>query len=292
MTNKEIGDYDAIATPARTDLLLAQPPVGGLYKTYTPADVLGLLEASDVPDLSATKITSDELDTARLPTGTLTLDDVALDGTLRSVKDKDGNTSVLKLSTSEVTIQDMTVGLGGGAIATNVAIGSNALSSNTSGARNVGIGTDTLRNNTSGEGCIAIGTRALRENTSGARNVGIGHNAMQQNTGGYYNVSIGLNPLMNNTTGYQNVAIGLSAGTNTNAGNPNETSTQCVFIGADTDASADGVNKEIVIGADISGSGSNTVTIAEKPVFPDMPTSSSGLPSGSLYSDGGVIKIV
>jgi hypothetical protein len=124
-------------------------------------------------------------------------------------------------------------------------------------------------------------------------NIVVGFNSFQSNTTGIQNTAFGGNTLQSNTTGSQNTAIGQGAGRYAGGGTtPNETSSECLYIGRLVRAGADGRQKENVIGYNITGNGDNTTTIGEKPVFPDMPTSSAGLPSGALWNDSGTVKIV
>jgi trimeric autotransporter adhesin len=93
----------------------------------------------------------------------------------------------------------------------NIAIGNNALTANTTGARNFGIGNTALTANTTGGANVGIGDTALTANTTGNFNVGIGDTALTANTTGAYNVGIGNASLVANTVGYYNMAIGDSA---------------------------------------------------------------------------------
>lgn len=54
MANKQINQYEATELPARDDLLLKQPSAGGLYETLTPAQLLSLLLATDLPAHAST----------------------------------------------------------------------------------------------------------------------------------------------------------------------------------------------------------------------------------------------
>jgi hypothetical protein len=138
-----------------------------------------------------------------------------------------------------------------------------------------------------------MGYKTLYSNTSGDVHIAIGHNALYHNTSGRKNTAIGQAALYDNTTGSGNVAFGQQAGRYAGSGIvPNETSSNCLYLGYRARAGADGRQRENVIGYDITGNGNNTITIGEKPVFPDMPTSSSGLPSGALWNDSGTVKIV
>jgi hypothetical protein len=257
MTNKQILDYDDKTGLARDDYLLEQDNAGGLYTKTTPGQVLGLLQTSD------------------LPTGVLKTP-AAISGTLQSVEDAAGNVSGLKISTGDIEVNGLTIGLGGGGDFRNTAVGTTALNSNTTGYRNT-----------------AIGNTTLYSTTTGYRNIAVGHAALYSNTTGKYNSAFGDNALYSNTTGDYNSALGYFAGRYAGSGTtPNETSSGCIYLGYSTRAGADGRQRENVIGYDLTGSGNNTTTIGEKPVFPDMPTSSAGLPSGALWNDSGTVKIV
>jgi hypothetical protein len=257
MANKQIIDYDAKTGLARDDYFLEQDNAGGLYTKTTPSQVLGLLQTSD------------------LPTGVLKTP-AAISGTLQSVEDASGNVSGLKIGTGDIEVNGLTIGRGSGGDITNIATGYNALSSNTIGTRNT-----------------AVGDSALSSNTSGRQNNAIGYNALNSNTSGNYNIAMGDIALLSNTTGNRNTAIGVEAGRYAGGGStPNQTSSRCIYIGASTRASADGRIRETVIGEGVTGSGDDTATIGGTIVFPDMPTSSSGLPSGALWNDSGTVKIV
>lgn len=80
----------------------------------------------------------------------------------------------------------------------NIAIGSGALYSNTSGHYNTAIGNSSLRWNVTGDGNTAVGTASLLSNT------------------GYSNSATGSMALLTNTTGFSCSAFGSSAGANSN----------------------------------------------------------------------------
>jgi hypothetical protein len=109
------------------------------------------------------------------------------------------------------------VGRGAGSASTNTAVGSNALTANTSGTVNTAVGEGALASNTTGSGNNAFGRNALTGNTTGYGNVAVGSNdagtlaPMQLNTTGYYNVAIGNGALYANTSGNNNTAVGRSA---------------------------------------------------------------------------------
>ena len=103
---------------------------------------------------------------------------------------------------------------------------------------------------------MAIGTSSLLANTTGHNNTAIGFEALRNLNGGITNVSVGSESLINVTTGARNVAIGYSAGSGL------ETGTSNIYIGRASQASAAGVNNEIVLGDNLTGKGDNTFFVA------------------------------
>jgi len=115
--------------------------------------------------------------------------------------------------TSDETIHTLTVGLGINSLATNTAVGYQALSGNNSGnANNVAIGYQALKGNAVGAYNVAIGYQALLKDSSSPYNVAIGWGAASNiyNTTSGSNVAIGYNA-MNGATLGGNVVIGNSA---------------------------------------------------------------------------------
>lgn len=93
----------------------------------------------------------------------------------------------------------------------NTAVGSGALSSNTSGVYNTALGVGALQSNTIESNNVAIGNNALLSNNGGSFNTAVGVDALLVNTSGSYNTAIGVEALVENTTGKYNVAIGNNA---------------------------------------------------------------------------------
>ena len=149
--------------------------------------------------------------------------------------DSDGAVDILA---NDLTVYGLTVGRGGGADISNVAVGDNALASNTTGVSNTAIGNVALDANTTGNYNTAVGSYALstaqtaNSNTAvgvyalyltntGYENVAVGRDALYDNTTGYRNVAVGNKALANLTTGIQNTALGRNALANTTTGNNN-----------------------------------------------------------------------
>jgi len=104
----------------------------------------------------------------------------------------------------------------------NVALGDGALDDGSlTGGCNIAIGTSALTVNTTGFNSVAIGANALFSNTTGSSNVAIGHLALSCNTTGLNNTSVGSASLLNNTTGERNVAMGQGALNGNTTGNCN-----------------------------------------------------------------------
>ena len=110
---------------------------------------------------------------------------------------------------NDASISGLTVGKGGGAVATNTAVGASALSANTTGSYNTAVN-QSLRANTTGANNIGIGW-ALNTNTTGSNLVGIGLDCLAANSTGGSNTAVGVQALTSNTTASNNTALGYQA---------------------------------------------------------------------------------
>jgi hypothetical protein len=97
--------------------------------------------------------------------------------------------------TNDIVVNGMKIGLGNGAISSNIMLG------------NFEVGYA----NSTGSNLTAIGTGSFRYNTTGNNNVGVGYWALRNNSTGSRNVAIGDNSLTTNTTGTNITAIGYGA---------------------------------------------------------------------------------
>lgn len=129
------------------------------------------------------------------------------------------------------------------------------------GSSNIAIGTSALNANTYGFRNVSLGNLSMFTNTTGYYNMSQGNYSLYSNTSGHSNEAVGYMSLYNNTTGYKNVAIGHEAGALAGTSDANQTSNTSIYIGASTRALASGDTNEIVIGYDMKGSGSNSVTL-------------------------------
>ena len=146
----------------------------------------------------------------------------------------------------------MTVGRGNGAVATNTAVGKQALSSVSSGSQNTATGYESLLTVAAGSGNTAYGYHSLRSNSVGTNNVAVGRSAMLGNLEGDSNTVLGSNALETNTVGDANVCIGYYAGYNC-SGNGNvligpADSTNPVNDATYTPPSASG-DRQLIIGS-------------------------------------------
>jgi hypothetical protein len=93
----------------------------------------------------------------------------------------------------------------------NTFLGSDALTSNTTGTENTATGSGALTLNTTGFDNTAIGSIALFSNTTGRNNTAVGEGALFLNTTGATNTAIGNAAMVNNKTGGGNTAVGFEA---------------------------------------------------------------------------------
>ena len=94
----------------------------------------------------------------------------------------------------------------------NIALGENALQSNTDGEDNLAIGKEALYNNNDGTENIALGNLALKNAAYADYNLAIGANAAENLINGDNNIVIGHESLPHNEFGEANIIIGNIAG--------------------------------------------------------------------------------
>jgi hypothetical protein len=122
----------------------------------------------------------------------------------------------------ELTVNTVNIGLGGGAISTNLRVGANALSANTTGTSNVTIGNNSMLNNTTGINNVVVGTEAFYTTTTGSNNnVIVGRQAAYFCTAIVDSIAIGAAALSNALSSQRNVAIGRQSMINSVSGNDN-----------------------------------------------------------------------
>jgi hypothetical protein len=133
-------------------------------------------------------------------TGSLTVDG----GTIKL----DGNYPV---GTNNVALGNTALDDGSLSGGYNVAIGTSALTANTTGDFNTAVGYLSLFTNTTGDFNVGLGTYALSANTTANNNTAVGYLSLFENTTGACNTAVGYNSLKENTTGACNVAVGVFA---------------------------------------------------------------------------------
>lgn len=115
----------------------------------------------------------------------------------------------LDVISSDIQVHGVRIGLGGGSISTNLAIGSQALNANTSGTLCVALGQRALASNNAGLN-VAIGWYAQEARVSGGNNLAVGPQAMRSSNLGTNNSAFGAAALYY-VTGSENLAMGGSA---------------------------------------------------------------------------------
>jgi hypothetical protein len=172
---------------------------------------------------------------------------------------------------------NLSFGYGGGGIQGNLAIGTYALNSNTTGNVNLALGAYTLQNNTTGGYNVAIGTGSLYYNVSGTGNTAIGSVALQNNltndqtaigigslfsaTTGYANTGLGSSALNKVTTGTLNIAVGRQSGYKLTSGNANTVIGSYAMYNGETEVSTGSNNTVIGYESGAANLGSGNVFI-------------------------------
>ena len=203
----------------------------------------------------------------------------------------------VKTLSSDIVVNGINIGRGKGAVATNTAVGKDAISATATGADNTALGYNTLKAITSGTGNTAVGSQAALGLTTGINNTVFGNSALstvtssQSNTAigndalkllgdstndrntavgtgsfanlttGQYNVGVGMGSLLNAGSGSNNVAVGKYAGFRATNNSGVSTSNQSIFIGSETKPLNATSTNEIVIGYDARGLGNNTTVL-------------------------------
>jgi len=122
-------------------------------------------------------------------------------------------------TTNDASISGLTVGKGGGAVASNTAIGSGAMAATATGAANAAFGGSALAANTSGYYNSAFGYLSSAGTTTGNGNSSFGRASLYTNTTGASNTAIGQDSLFSNTTASNNTAVGYQTLYNNTASN-------------------------------------------------------------------------
>jgi hypothetical protein len=192
-------------------------------------------------------------------------------------------------------IDTLTVGLGASGVATNTAVGVNALAAVTSGLETVAIGSNAGAKITNGNQNTFVGEKSGAALTTGGQNTGLGRAALNACVSGNDNTCVGFTTGLvltgsansvfgsrsgtslstannstflgayagaNTTTGSGNVCVGISAGRfQSNGSTALATAANSIYIGTDCRGFNNSDSNSIVIGYVGIGEGANTVVI-------------------------------
>jgi len=147
----------------------------------------------------------------------------------------------------------------------NTAIGFSASAELAAGSNTVAVGAYAARNSQTSEN-TAIGAYSYYTSTTGTENTAVGFQSLYSASGVSNTTAIGAYALHEITTGQNNIGIGYNAGNYDRNNNPLRTNSNSVFIGNNVKSYESGSTNEIVIGHNITGSGSNTVTIGNNDI--------------------------
>ncbi len=186
----------------------------------------------------------------------------------------------------------------------NSAFGTFALDGNTTGYFNSSFGTYSLTINTTGHDNCAFGYYSLGTNLTGYYNSGFGVGSAHMITSGYSNTAIGIDSLHEVATGYENTSIGaFSAYSNT--GNKNvtigfkagyyqtSTSNALLIDNQDRGNSSNELTRALIYGIFDVNATSQMLRFNAKTInMSYLPTSASGLTTGDLWNNLGIINIV
>ena len=111
----------------------------------------------------------------------------------------------------DLYVNTVRVGLGGGSVSTNTAVGQGAINATATGGTNVAVGGNTLYRLSSGSGNLAIGYNSGSQITSGANNSYVGFSSGVSSTTSSSNTGYGTYSLFYNTIASNLTAVGLSA---------------------------------------------------------------------------------
>ena len=165
---------------------------------------------------ATTSIPLSQLDVNFATNATLGNATVGLGNTTTTVGNLTVQNVTLSSTNGDANIHGLTVGLGGGSVSTNTAVGASALSANTSGAQNTAVGASALTSNTIASNNTALGYQAGYTNVNGNGNTFVGYQAGYTSNyptnGQIANTFVGYQSGYSVTTGYKNTILGSFSG--------------------------------------------------------------------------------
>lgn len=184
-----------------------------------------------------------------------------------------------KTFSSDIFVNGVRIGRGGGNNEQNVAIGADALASGT-GKRNTAVGYGAMRqySGTSFDNNTSVGYWNMPSLTIGNGNTSVGAESMLNLSSGTQNTSIGNQSLIN-TTGSENVGVGKSSGA------ANTTGSQNTFIGTNTNAGANNLSNATALGYGASVAANNSIQLGNTNVT-NVNTSGTITANGFVKSGG------
>jgi len=184
----------------------------------------------------------------------------------------------------------------------NAFFGNNVGASNTIGDQNSFFGASAGRNSTTAFYNAFFGNNAGVNNTTGQQNVFLGFSAGAANITASFNTFIGTNSAVFQTSGANNTCLGSNSGSKISGGSNLTSADNSLFLGRNTKALANNQTNQIVIGDDATGAGSNTATIGNTSIVKtilrgtlnaaNLPTSPTGLVTGDIWNNLGILTIV
>ena len=208
-----INDADVVATAnIVNDAVTADKLANAINSEITAntAKVTNATHSGEVTGATALTITDNIVDEANLK-----VSNAPTNGYFLSAQS--GDTGGLTWATApgtpfstDIVVNDLTVGKGANSVATNTVLGVGALDANTTGSLNVAIGKDALTDNTEGSQNVAIGRNSLLRNTTALGNTAIGTSALSSTLTGATNTAVGGDSLKA-TVGSDNTGVGYRA---------------------------------------------------------------------------------
>jgi hypothetical protein len=116
---------------------------------------------------------------------------------------------------NDASISGLTVGKGGGAVASNTAVGVGIFQGSATGTSNTAVGYNSLFSISTGSSNTGVGRAVLGSNTTGGFNTAFGHDSLGANSTASNNTAVGYQAGYSNITGTGIMFAGYQAGYNT-----------------------------------------------------------------------------